>query len=1233
MSDDINAGMNINPAGWEAGLDAAQKSAARFVAFLLKIEGTFQQVAAGSMNVAGAVAAIGGVSKAVEADLQALHAGEMTLAQMMSGIGGSAEQMNATVQSILTGNTTLEQSINSMGVKWDQNAKKIDVNIAALERMKKVQSELKASSWRNAIVDPSGKPISKTLSHEPFMSEDPMAYDSAAKIRIARVMQRMKKMATGAGIADFKLPSIEAGEGKMALNMARLQMAYGQLKDKIASVKTGEQDLARTREKNDRDFSRRLKAAVAAREREHAQIRRIQLAEEKLHRTRTFKSLDEMYQKGPSRSRLRELASQGVISPFNRQIVQSTNFVDRWAKKLEHGTSLGVKGVLGMVRGLQNANSQMALLTSSFTGLVAMISGVTAGAFFKMAMDFEHAMTRVNLLVKTGESDLKTLSDQAKELSRQFGSSPLATAEGMRIAISSDIPPGEVMQFMKEAEKLAVMSNASVEKTADLLAMLRNAFGLATSDMSRLRDMIFVMTDRGRVEVEQFASEIGKIAPTARLAGVNIQEMMAAFAALSRTRSTEQAGTLLRNLFKNIVDPSKEAKKAIQEFGLGLTPAALRANGLIKTVANFREELKKHPGILNTVADDLRELAAWGDLTDSQFAALTSTFDEMSASVGLADQKTKEMMDTTQVKWERMMAQMKISAIDMGGSLLNVFSNITGGGTGIELMQKKIESGFKRMEMAVRIFAGVFQFLWHVASGVLAGILAAIRTVFNAVHNVWNALRMAGQTVQISVLEGKIKNLEEQRTDAVKRGSLERVAAIDDEIDVLNQMAEATQKGFALTAEDAKTNVDDIIAGWQGAGKFIKGNAEMIGANLDAVAKLAKEVADLNLVIENMETDAAAAAKAEKAWGNGAAVAAKKIEEAKRDQAQLIKEWYSETLKGEVMEGYDRLKEWIKDNRDAIKGAIMANREWAKEQKRAAQDAFKELQKLQEQRDKWNDSINESIEKLKDKDRKPLEIVKQRKEHAKGLEEKANVALKQGDVDRSQDLIEQAIDVYKSLLDVEGGDNKTNRLEVIKNLERLRDEMDKVYGFQTEDLEKTMTTSEAAAQQFEKNAKMAEAQLKLFEQGVIDVGRAIKDLGTAPSDEELMKIKDMILKLTGDTKLFEAITADPALQAIDKVIEKAKELKDVMGSVPDELIMKLQGAQLIELLRGTTGFVPMEPNRSTTNNQNNVTNVDSIHVNVAGDEGGPKKADARRLARDIKRHITRGESPALGGSK
>jgi len=1231
MSDDVNAGMNIDPSGWQAGLDAAQKSAARFVAFLSTIEGTFQQVASGSMNVAGAIASIGGVSKAVEADLHSLHAGEMTLAQMMSGIGGSAEQMNATVQSILTGNMTLEQSINSMGVKWDQNTEKIVVNVAALERMKKVLNEMKAGAWRQAIVDPSGKPISRRKSADTFMSTDPMAYDSAADIRIARIMQRMKKMATGAGMTDFKLPSIEMGEGKMALNMARLQMSMEQLRDKVKEVKGAETELERTRAKNDADMSRRLRAAVAAREREHAQIRKVELAEEKLHRTRTFKSLNEMYMKGPSRTRLRELASQGVISPMNREVVHGTNLIDRWAKRLERGTALGTKGILGVVRGLQNANSQMALLTSSFTGLVAMVSGVTAGAVFKMAMDFEHAMTRVNLLVKKNESDFKTLSDQAKELSRMFGNSPLATAEGMRIAISSDIPPGEVMQFMKEASKLAAMSNASVEKTTDLLAMLRNAFNLTIGDMSHLRDMIFVMTDRGRVEVEQFASEIGKIAPTARLAGVNIQEMMAAFAALSRTRSTEQAGTLLRNLFKNIVDPSKEARKAIQEFGLGLTPAALKANGLIKTVANFRAELQKHPGLLNTVADDLRELAAWGDLTDSQFAALTSTFDEMSNSMGMADQKTKEMMDTTQVKWERLMAQMKISAIDMGGSLLGVFGDATNGMNGIEIMQKKIESGFKRLEMAVRIFAGVFQFLWHVASGVLAGILAAVRTIFNAIHNVWNALRMAGQTVQISVLEGKIKRLEEERTEAVKKGSLERVAAIDDEINTLNQMAEATQKGFATTAEDAKTNVDDIIAGWKGAGQFIKGNAEMIGANLDAVARLAQEVADLSVVIEQMEIDSKQAARAQKAWGKEAAEAGKKIEEAKRDQAQLIKEWYSETLKGQVMEGYERLQQWIKDNRDAIRGAIAANREWAKEQHRAAEDAIKELEKLKDQRDKFNDSVQESIDKLKDQDRTPKQMMENRLQKGQKLEELANKALKAGDKDRAEDLVKDAMAAYESMLEVVGGNTKGNREKVIGAMERLQGEMNAVFGAEQESLNSKLADATKKEQEFTAAAKQAEEKLKNFEQGVVDVGRAIKELGSAPSDEALMKIKEMILKLTGEANWFEKFTANPALQAMDKVIEKAKELKDVMGAVPDELIMKLQGLQLIDLLRGSTGFVPMEPSRSmTTNNTSKITNVDTLHVEVGGGEGGPKKADARRLAKDIKRHIERGEAPSLG---
>ena len=1230
MSDDVNAGMNLDPSGWEQGLNAAQKSAARFIAFLAKIEGTFQQVASGSLNVAGAVAAIGGVSKAVEADLQALHAGEMTLAQMMSGIGGSAEQMNTTVQSILTGNASLEQSINAMGVKWDQNAEKIAVNIAALERMKKLQSEMKASSWRQAIVDPTGKPIRRSKSADTFMSTDPMAYDSPQDIRIARMMQRMKKMATGAGI-EHPLPSIELGEGKAALNMARMQMSMEQLREKVKAVKTAEDERESAEDAHFKKMRARLNEAIKLNEQLHAAKRKQQLLDQAEHKRQVFTGLDQMYGSIP-KSRIKELQTQGVIT-LGKESKKTGGFLDNMFKKFEKGTALGTKATLGMVRGLQNANSQMALLTSSFTGLVAMVGGVTAGAFFKMSMDFEKAMARVNLLVKKGESDLKTLNEQAKELSRQFGNSPMANAEGMRIAISSDIPPGEVMQFMKEASKLAAMSNAPVEKTADLLAMLRNAFGLATSDMSRLRDMIFVMTDRGRTEVEQFASEIGKIAPTAKLAGVNIQEMMAAFAGLSRTRSTEQAGTLLRNLFKNIIDPSKEAKKAIQEFGLGLTPAAIRANGLIKTVANFRAELQKHPGLLNTVADDLRELAAWGDLTDSQFTALVSTFDEMTNSVGLADQKTKEMMDTTSIRWDRMMAQLKISAIDMGASLLGVFGKWTEGANGVEIMQKRIESGFKRLELAVRYFMAAVDFVGVMAGVAFGTIATALSVVYGLLKGIFDfaergmaKLDVRGATKDVEEIQAKILKLKEgglgegsKEVQTLAREMAAKQAILDTALNRLDESEKSLE-------ETIKNTIDRVKASWQPT----KVMAEAFAENSKKANELAHEIADLDLVIKNMETDAKAAARAQQ----DLTAKTKAAKEAERDQAELLKQWASETLKGQVMEGYERLTQWVKDNRDAIKGAIAANREWAKEQHSSAQQAIRELEKLKDQRDKFNDSVEQSIDKIKDKDRTPKEQMDSRIQRGQKLEEMANAALKAHDKDRAEDLVKDAMQAYEGILDVVGGDTKENRKKVIEAMERLQGQMGQVFGTEQNSLNAQLAEATKKEQAFTAAAKEAEEKLKTFEQGVTDVGRAIKELGSAPSDEALMKIKEMILKLTGETGWFEKFTADPALKAMDKVIEKAQALKDVMGTVPDELIMKLQGAQLMNLLAGSTGFIPMEPKGNTTNNtSSNITNVDSIHVNVPAGEGGPKKADARRLGRDLKRYIERGETPSLGNRR
>ena len=1224
MADEsMNASMGMNSEGWKKGLSEAQASAAQFVAFMEGLNSKLAAVASGSVSVANAMASIGATSAAVRGELENLAAGKSQIADVQASLGSVGNQLLIQVDAILQGNTKQMQSYQVVGTEIDQVTEKLIKQTAALEKLAAAQKTLEARKIsRDAVVQAQNPRQGKTRSAATFESTDPMAYTSADEIAIARKIQRMQALAAQHNVV-LKLPGVEMGEGKQALNMARLNMAFEKFKQQIADVKAAEKKLTTDRDNELKREVARIDFITQYRKKLLVMIEKEKAARLAAMKVVADREMSQTFMKGPNRTRAGELQALGVISNLQTATRNTHGWADKLFKKFEAGTAVATKGTMALVRGLNSAQSAMAFMTSSFTGLLAMIAGATIGGFFKMAMDFEKAMVRVNLLVKKGESDIGTLTDQVKELSKQFGQSPTDMATGFRIAISSDVAPEEIMSFMKESNKLAVTHAASVEKTTDLLSMLKNAFGLATNDLSHLRDMIFVMTDRGRTEVEQFAAEIGKIAPTARLAGASIQEMMAAFAALSRTRSTEQAGTLLRNLFKNIIEPSTDARTQLKKIELGLTPVQVKAQGLMETIRKFREELQKNPALLNDVAEDLRELSAWGELTDSQFEALNSTFAEMGNSVGLADQKFKEMADTTSVRWDRLTAQLKISAMDMVSGIVESFAGITKGTGNIEIAQKKIESMFKRIELAARYFLSAIQFVGVMAGVILGGVGTAIAVIWGLLKGIVNfadrglaKLDVRAKTKELQEVQEQIKQLGEQ---GFGTGAKEMQPLLQRE----RELNEALQESLSgLDASEAnleatiKGTIESVKASWSPMAVM----AQSFVDNSKRAGELAQEIADLSHVIEIMEIDAKVAANA----ASGLTAKLGQAKEEMRNKEAALAEAQRATLEQQVKLGKDALKQWVIDHRDTIQGIITGYRKLATEQKAVVKELQKNLKDLiKDQRD-FDDTINDQIEKIKDVDRTPEQKIERFKERGLEMERRANLAAKEGDRNEVQRLLQQAMGYYQDILSV--SDTKVNRKVVIDALERLKGEMDKVYGAEKASLQEKISTAEQAAAVFTEKANQVEANFKKLEQGIRDVSREIENMGKHPSMEVLEKLKAKIASLIGSTDFFIDVQADPALSALDKMIEKAKEFGAEMKKafeVPERMMTP-------DEMRAHPDFIPLnsEVNRSNTTIHNRITNVDAVNVETGG-EGGPKKADARRLARDIKRHIERGEAPPL----
>ena len=184
-------------------------------------------------------------------------------------------------------------------------------------------------------------------------------------------------------------------------------------------------------------------------------------------------------------------------------------------------------------------------------------------------LTFDKAMREVNTLINESFGDINELSEAVKILSVEFGQSPTATAQALYQIISAGASDAaSAILTLDAAQKLAVGGVTNVALAADGLTSVLTAFGKGAGDLTEITDTMFLAMREGKTTIAELSASVGDFAPVAATAGISMQEMFAAAAALTTGGlSTAQAFTGLRQAVLNILNPTQQAVKLSDFLG------------------------------------------------------------------------------------------------------------------------------------------------------------------------------------------------------------------------------------------------------------------------------------------------------------------------------------------------------------------------------------------------------------------------------------------------------------------------------------------------------------------------------------------------------------------------------------------------------------------------------------------------------------------------------------------
>ena len=266
---------------------------------------------------------------------------------------------------------------------------------------------------------------------------------------------------------------------------------------------------------------------------------------------------------------------------FN-QTVNGTNSKLKDANKtlpiLSKGFFGAGAGAKGAAVGFRTAGAALATALGPLTAGLTLVAALTKTFTNLAAADFASAK------VKTLGVDVDTLNPKLASLSNQLSGQ---VSQLDLLSASYDVASagfGEVAELsdvLKASQLGATGGFSELATVADATTSVLNAYGLSSDQAAKLVDGFIQTQNDGKIVVDQYAQQIGRIAPIAAGAGVGIDELNAAISTVTATGvPVESTFAGLRQVIAAIQKPTKEASDAAKELGIDFSATALSTKGL-----------------------------------------------------------------------------------------------------------------------------------------------------------------------------------------------------------------------------------------------------------------------------------------------------------------------------------------------------------------------------------------------------------------------------------------------------------------------------------------------------------------------------------------------------------------------------------------------------------------------------------------------------------------------------
>ena len=344
------------------------------------------------------------------------------------------------------------------------------------------------------------------------------------------------------------------------------------------------------------------------------------------------------------------------------------------------------------------------------------------------AMSFETAMAQVKTIAGdasvTYKGDMRDMSDAIMQLSKDTGISAEEIAGATYNAISAGVDVSKSVEFVATANALAVGGFTDMTTSVDVLTTTLNAYGEKAGTAESISDKLITTQNLGKTTVNELASSMGKVIPTASAYGISIDNLCASYVAMTKGGiATAESTTYMKSMFNELADSGSTVGEILQEK-TGKSFGQLMGEG--KSLADVIDILGQS---VNGDSEAFAQL--WGSseagtgalaILNGGTADFNNTLKEMGNSTGAASSAMDKMNDTSAHKMQVALNDMKNAAIELGGAFAPVMSTLAGLVSNVATAFSKLPSPVKNVIAVITMVIAVASPLLIIIGSITSGI-------------------------------------------------------------------------------------------------------------------------------------------------------------------------------------------------------------------------------------------------------------------------------------------------------------------------------------------------------------------------------------------------------------------------------------------------------------------------------------------------------------------------------